>query len=323
MNANNTASRALSAEELRNKAALLQENLVKVIKGKAGPIRLLITALGAGGNVLMEDVPGVGKTTLAKTLAASIDGKFSRVQFTPDLLPSDILGNSIYNQQEAKFFFRPGPVFANILLADEINRASPRTQSALLECMSEKQVSIAGKTSLLPDPFLVIATENPVEYQGTYPLPEAQLDRFAMQLELGYPDEKAEMQLLFDRQTGDPGTSIKAVITCDETAQLQNAVQQVKVEKTVAYYMLCIIKATRNDTRITLGTSPRALLLLSRCCQSYAFVQGRDYVLPDDVKHLCPAVLAHRMVIENKTKYSGIFALEIIDDIVTKTKVPA
>lgn len=319
----NVKTSVLSAEDLRNKTVLLQENLSKVIKGKAQPIKLLITALGAGGNVLMEDVPGVGKTTLAKALAASIDGKFSRVQFTPDLLPSDILGNSIYNQQEAKFFFRPGPVFANILLADEVNRASPRTQSALLECMSEKQVSIAGKTSMLPDPFMVIATENPVEYQGTYPLPEAQLDRFAMQLELGYPDEESEMQLLFDRLTNDPGASLKAVLSCDEVAQMQAAVQQVSIEKTVVYYMLCIIKATRHDTRITLGASPRALLLLSRCCQSYAFIQGRDYVLPDDVKYLCPAVLAHRLVVENKTKYSGISALEIVGDIVKKTKVPA
>ena len=260
----------LNVEELRNKTVLLQENLAKVIKGKSNVIRLLITALGAGGNVLMEDVPGVGKTTLAKALAASIDGKFSRVQFTPDLLPSDILGNSIYNQQEAKFFFRPGPVFANILLADEVNRASPRTQSALLECMSEKQVSIAGKTSMLPDPFMVIATENPVEYQGTYPLPEAQLDRFMMQLELGYPDEEAEMQLLFDRLTSDPGAIIEAVLTCDEVAQMQIAVQQVNVEKTVAHYMLSIINATRHDTRITLGASPSrfaaALKILSVLC---------------------------------------------------------
>ena len=319
----NVEKNALSVEELRNKTVLLQENLEKVIKGKADTIRLLISALGAGGNVLMEDVPGVGKTTLAKALAASIDGKFSRVQFTPDLLPSDILGNSIYNQQEAKFFFRPGPVFTNILLADEVNRASPRTQSALLECMSEKQVSIAGETSQLPNPFMVIATENPVEYQGTYPLPEAQLDRFAMQLELGYPDEKAEMQLLLDRLTNDPGTHLKAVLTCDEVAQMQLAVQQVNIEKTVINYMLSIIKTTRHDTRITLGASPRALLLLSRCCQSYAFIQGRDYVLPDDVKYLCPAVLAHRLVIENKTKYSGISAVEIVGDIIIKTKVPA
>ncbi|MBU8902244.1 MAG: MoxR family ATPase [Victivallales bacterium] len=319
----NIKANALSVDELRNKTVLLQGNLAKVIKGKADTIKLLISALGAGGNVLMEDVPGVGKTTLAKALAASIDGKFSRVQFTPDLLPSDILGNSIYNQQEAKFFFRPGPVFANILLADEVNRASPRTQSALLECMSEKQVSIAGKTSLLPNPFMVIATENPVEYQGTYPLPEAQLDRFAMQLELGYPDEDAEMELLLDRLTNDPGASMEAVLTCDEVAQMQVAIQQVNIEKTVIYYMLSIIKATRHDTRITLGASPRALLLLSRCCQSYAFIQGRDYVLPDDIKYLCSAVLAHRLVIENKTKYSGVSAIEIIEDIVKKTKVPA
>jgi MoxR-like ATPase len=319
----NIKTGTLSTEELRNKTVLLRENLAKVIKGKDNTIKLLVSVLGAGGNVLMEDVPGVGKTTLAKALASSIDGKFSRVQFTPDLLPSDILGNSIYNQQEAKFFFRPGPVFANILLADEVNRASPRTQSALLECMSEKQVSIAGKTSLLPDPFMVIATENPVEYQGTYPLPEAQLDRFAMQLELGYPDEEAEMQLLFDRLTSNPGESIKAVLTCDEVAEMQRAVQQVTVEKTVVHYMLSIIKATRHDTRITLGASPRALLLLSRCCQSYAFIEGRDYVLPDDIKALSSAVLAHRLVIENKTKYSGISAIEIVEDIIKKTKVPA
>ena len=317
------STNVLKVEELRNKTVLLRENLAKVIKGKTDTIRLLITALGAGGNVLMEDVPGVGKTTLAKALASSIDGKFSRVQFTPDLLPSDILGNSIYNQQESKFFFRPGPVFANILLADEVNRASPRTQSALLECMSEKQVSIAGKTSILPDPFMVIATENPVEYQGTYPLPEAQLDRFAMQLELGYPDEEAEMQLLFDRLTNDPGTKLKAVLNCDEVAQMQLAVQEVNIEKTVVHYMLSIVKATRHDTRITLGASPRALLLLSRCSQSYAFIQGRDYVLPDDVKAICTSVLAHRLVIENKVKYSGVSAIEIVEDIVKKTKVPA
>jgi MoxR-like ATPase len=188
--------------------------------------------------------------------------------------------------------------------------------------MSEKQVSIAGKTSILPDPFLVIATQNPVEYQGTYPLPEAQLDRFAMQLELGYPDEDSEMQLLFDRLANDPGTHLKAVINCAEVVSMQKAVQQVSIEKTVVYYMLRIIKATRNDTRITLGASPRALLLLSRCSQSYAFLQGRDYVLPDDVKHLCPAVLAHRLVIENKTKYSGITATDIVKDIVARTKVP-
>ncbi|MDD5728326.1 MAG: MoxR family ATPase [Victivallales bacterium] len=309
-------------ENLREKTTRLQHNLNKVIKGKKHTLTLLVTALGAGGNVLMEDVPGVGKTTLAKALAASIEGRFSRIQFTPDLLPSDILGNSIYNQREAEFFFRPGPVFANVLLADEVNRASPRTQSALLECMSEKQVSIAGKTSTLPDPFMVIATQNPVEYQGTYPLPEAQLDRFAMLLELGYPDENSEMQLLFDRLTDDPGTALQAVINCAEVARLQAAVQQVSIEKTVVYYMLRVVKATRSDTRITLGASPRALLLLSRCCQSYAFLQGRDYVLPDDVKHLCPAVLAHRMIIENKTKYSGISARDIVNDIIARTKVP-
>ncbi|WET07732.1 MoxR family ATPase [Lentisphaerota bacterium ZTH] len=307
---------------LRKKLNDLHTALETVIKGKSEVITLLLTALGADGNILMEDVPGVGKTTLAKALAASIEGKFSRIQFTPDLLPSDILGNSIYNPQEGKFFFRPGPVFANILVADEINRASPRTQSALLECMSERQVSLEGKTNQLPSPFMVIATENPIEYQGTYPLPEAQLDRFAMQLELGYPNADFELEIMFDRKESDPIEKITTVMHCSDVAELQQAVRGVDVERSIGHYMLNLIHATRTDSRVTLGASPRALLLLSRCAQAYAFFAGRDYVLPDDVKVLASKVLAHRLVIDNKARYSGITAAEVISEIVDRTKVP-
>jgi MoxR-like ATPase len=313
----------MEANQLREKLKQLQANLGKVIKGKPETIELLVAALAADGNVLMEDVPGVGKTTLAKALAASIHGEFDRVQFTPDLLPTDILGSFIYNPKEGNFFFRRGPVFTNILLADEINRASPRTQSALLECMSERQVSIEGKTHPLPHPFLVIATQNPIEYQGTYPLPEAQLDRFAMQLALGYPDEELEMEILFDRKETDPANHIQPVLNCEEIVKIQHHVRQVEIEKTVAYYMLQLIRATRKDPRVTLGASPRALLLLSRCSQAFAFVRGRDYVLPDDVKQLAGAVLPHRLILENKAKYSGVTAGAVVADILENTKVPA
>jgi len=254
----------METELLRQKIKDLKKNLTKVIRGKNETVDLLIAALAAGGNVLMEDVPGVGKTTLAKALAASIDGIFNRVQFTPDLLPADILGSSIYNPRDANFYFRRGPVFTNILLADEINRASPRTQSALLEAMSEHQVSIEGQAHALPLPFMVIATENPIEYQGTYPLPEAQLDRFAMQLSLGYPDENDELAILFDRKEHDPAADIVPVLNCQEIIQIHELVKKVGLEKSVAEYMLRLIRATRSDGRIMLGASPRSLLILSR-----------------------------------------------------------
>ncbi len=312
----------MEKDQLRQKILDLKRNLEKVIRSKSKVIDLLIAALAAGGNVLMEDVPGVGKTTLAKALAASIDGVFNRVQFTPDLLPADILGSSIYNQREANFYFRRGPVFTNILLADEINRASPRTQSALLEAMSEHQVSIDGQAHALPLPFMVIATENPIEYQGTYPLPEAQLDRFAMQLSLGYPEEEDELGILFDRKEHDPAADISPVLNCAEIILIHEQVKKVGIERSVAEYMLRLIRATRSDSRVMLGASPRALLILSRCCQANAFIEGRDFVLPDDVKYLAKAVLPHRILIDNKTKYSGVTALAVISDIIETTKVP-
>lgn len=312
----------MEKDQLRQKIADLKKNLEKVIRGKGKVVDLLIAALAAGGNVLMEDVPGVGKTTLAKALAASIDGVFNRVQFTPDLLPADILGSSIYNQRDANFYFRRGPVFTNILLADEINRASPRTQSALLEAMSEHQVSIDGQAHALPLPFMVIATENPIEYQGTYPLPEAQLDRFAMQLSLGYPEEEDELGILFDRKEHDPAADIGPVLNCAEIILIHEQVKKTGIEKSVAEYMLRLIRATRSDSRVMLGASPRALLILSRCCQANAFIEGRDFVLPDDVKYLAKAVLPHRIMIDNKTKYSGVTPLAVITEIIETTKVP-
>ena len=312
----------METEQLRQKTRDLKNNLIRIIRGKNDIVDLLIAALAAGGNVLMEDVPGVGKTTLAKALAASIDGIFNRVQFTPDLLPADILGSSIYNPREAGFYFRRGPVFTNILLADEINRASPRTQSALLEAMSEHQVSIDGQAHALPLPFMVIATENPIEYQGTYPLPEAQLDRFAMQLSLGYPDENDELGILFDRKEHDPAADIVPVLNCQDIIQIHELVKKVGLEKSVAEYMLKLIRATRADSRIMLGASPRALLILSRCCQANAFLEGRDFVLPDDVKRLAKVVLPHRIIIDNKTKYSGVSSLAVISEIVDTMKAP-
>ncbi len=301
---------------------ILKKNLECVISGKSDAIELLLTAIFSGGHVLMEDVPGVGKTTLAKALARSIDGIFHRVQFTPDLLPSDIIGSSVYNPKDGSFHFRKGPVFSNILLADEINRASPRTQSALLEAMNEGQVTAEGTTYVLARPFLVIATENPVEYYGTYPLPEAQLDRFALQITLGYPDEKSEAEIILARKEKDPLFDISHVINCAQLVEMQELVKKVEIEKTIADYMLAIVRTTRNDSKISLGASPRALLTLSRCAQAKAFIAGRSFVLPDDVKAITVNVLAHRIIPDNKAKYSGISKATIIKDVLERIETP-
>ncbi|HPZ09463.1 MAG TPA: MoxR family ATPase [Candidatus Eremiobacteraeota bacterium] len=300
----------------------LRKNINVVIKGKGKPVDHLFVALLAGGNVLMEDVPGVGKTTLAKGLAKSIQADFKRVQFTPDLLPTDVIGSHIYNPRDGTFNFKQGPLFTNILLADEINRASPRTQSSLLEAMSECQVTVEGHLYKLISPFIVIATQNPVEFHGTYPLPEAQLDRFAVKIKLGYPSIKEELEVLYSQHTQHPLETIESVASREEIVKLQAMVRNVKVNEPVAKYMLDIVDATRKDPRLKLGVSPRGSLMLYRICQSLAFINGRDYTLPDDIKEMALEVLSHRLVLETKVKYSGVTKEEIVQDILENTKVP-
>lgn len=307
---------------MRGKIVQLRDVLNEVIRGKEEVIDLLLIALAAEGSVLLHDVPGVGKTTLAKALAASLNASFRRIQFTPDLLPTDIIGSAVYNPKDGELRFRKGPIFANIVLADEINRASPRTQSALLEAMSERQISADGTTYYLPSPFIVLATENPVEYQGTYSLPEAQLDRFAIQLILGYPDEPAELKLLLDRLHSDPARDLHPILDCSEVVELQRQVRAVRMDKSIAGYILKLVSATRNDPRIALGGSPRAGLTLSRCAQASAFLEGREYVLADDVKKLAVPVLAHRLVLQNQAKYAGATGGSIIRELLKNVGVP-
>jgi len=311
-----------AATDGRKKLELLRKNLSGVIRGVDECIDIVTIALVAGGSILMEDVPGVGKTTLAKALARSVDASFRRVQFTPDLLPADILGSSIYNPVDGSFVFREGPIFCNVLLADEINRASPRTQSALLEAMNEMQATIEGKRYPLPAPFLVLATQNPVEYHGTYPLPEAQLDRFLVRITLGYPAPSVEVDILYAQAEAHPLDSLEPVLSRLEILEMQQAVRRVKVEASVSSYMVELVKMTREDPRLKLGASPRGSLMLFRAAQASAFSQGRDFVLPDDVQKLAPCVLAHRLILTSKARYSGADKRAIVDEILGKAKVP-
>lgn len=283
-------------KQIASLAQKLNENIGKVIVGKSKQIELIITSLLAGGHVLLEDVPGTGKTTLAKSLAKSLSCDYARVQFTPDLLPADITGTRIYNQKTAEFSFIKGPAFTNILLADEINRATPRTQSALLECMEERQISEGGTTYALDAPFLVIATQNPVETQGTFPLPEAQLDRFLIRLSLGYPNEDEAVTLLERFIHNTPLAEIVPVAEAGEVAEAVKLCTQCQVSEDVMRYMAKLCDAARNPEKVQLGPSPRALLALMRCCQALAAIRGRDYVIPDDVKELAVPVLAHRIL---------------------------
>ena len=300
----------------------LRRDLGSVVRGKPREIDFLLVALLGGGNVLLTDVPGVGKTTLAKALAASISGTFRRIQFTPDLLPADVLGGSIYNPREGTFLFRRGPVFANVLLADEINRASPRTQSSLLEAMAEQQVSIEGETHPLPSPFWVIATQNPVEHHGTYPLPEAQLDRFAIQLTLGYPPEEEELGILSSQDRGHPLERLRPAATLDAILAQQATVRAVHVDPDVARYALAIVRRTREERRLALGASPRAGIALYRMAQAHAHLDGRTSVSPDDVKALAVETLAHRLILETKAKYSGATKEAIVRELLDATRVP-
>ncbi|AOX00611.1 magnesium chelatase [Moorena producens PAL-8-15-08-1] len=302
---------------MRQRIQQLQENLGRVIVGKADAIRLVIVALLAGGHALLEDVPGVGKTLLAKSLARSIDGKFQRIQCTPDLLPTDITGTNIWNQRSGEFEFLPGPVFTHILLTDEINRATPRTQSALLEVMEEQQVTVDGRSRPVPQPFFVIATQNPVEYQGTFPLPEAQMDRFLLSLSLGYPTEQEELQMLQRHLEGMMVSELTPCITTDEVLELRNLCHQVKVEQSLQEYMLNLVRASRSAEDVTLGVSPRGTIALQRATQALAFIEGRDYAIPDDIKFLAPYVLSHRLITSG-----GRRAQPIVEQLLRSVPIP-
>ena len=286
----------MEQQEIRQLHDRLKTNMETVIKGKGDVIDKVILCLLCGGHILLEDLPGTGKTTLVKALAKSLDCRFTRVQFTPDLLPSDLTGAHVYSQKTGEFTFRPGPIFTNLLLADEINRATPRTQSSLLECMEEGQVSVDGETMVLNQPFFVAATQNPIEIQGTFPLPEAQLDRFFMRLSMGYPDAAAEAQMLSNLAQSHPVDAVKPVASGEDILAAQAAVKQVKVSAPVREYIVSIADATRHSDKVKLGVSPRGSLALMRASQAHAAADGRDYVLPDDVKAVTLDVLAHRII---------------------------
>ncbi len=302
----------------------LERNVTSVILGKPDTVRLAIVAMLAQGHLLVEDAPGVGKTSLAKALAKSFDCEFKRLQFTPDMLPSDILGSSVFLPTLGEFEFRRGPIFTNVLLADEINRTTPRTQSALLEAMSEGQVSVEGKTHPLAEPFFVLATQNPFEFEGTYPLPENQLDRFMLCLEIGYPTREVERNVLTNHRDGEPVDKLKPVLSGDQLRQLQRSARMVRVDDAINDYMLDLVHATRSHEQLQLGVSTRGAITLYRAVQGLALVEGRDYVIPDDVKRLAIPVLAHRIVVKG-VLHEGRRdrAKMVISQILAKTRVPS
>ncbi|MYL30036.1 AAA domain-containing protein [Halobacillus halophilus] len=297
-------------------------NIRKVMIGKEEAALLSVVALLAKGHVLLEDVPGVGKTMLVKTLAKSLDCDFKRIQFTPDLLPSDVTGVSIYNPKTLDFEFRPGPILGNIVLADEINRTSPKTQSALLEGMEETSITVDGSTVQLGEPFFVMATQNPIEYEGTYPLPEAQLDRFLLKMEMGYPTAKQEMEMLARTSSSHPIEEISAVITREELVGLQQETAQVYVDSSVNRYIVDLVTGTREHEGVYLGVSPRGSISLMKASKAYAFVHDRDYVLPDDVQFMAPYVLGHRMILTSEARFEGKTSASIIEELLTATSIP-
>ncbi|XRG80427.1 MoxR family ATPase [Rossellomorea sp. GAMAL-10_SWC] len=297
-------------------------NIENVMIGKRNEVELSLVALLAGGHVLLEDVPGVGKTMMVKALAKSVNANFRRIQFTPDLLPSDVTGVSIYNPKEMEFKFHPGPLMGNIILADEINRTSPKTQSALLEGLEEASITIDGITYELAKPFFVMATQNPIEYEGTYPLPEAQLDRFLLKMTMGYPTIDEELEILNRLQNIPPIEELKPVIDIDGLLSLQKEMKNVFIDESIKHYIVSIVNSTRLDGNVYLGASPRGSIALMKAGQAYAFMSGRDYVLPDDIQYLAPFVLSHRIILNSESKFEGNTAEKIIKNIVKKISVP-
>lgn len=319
-----TIKSAIDIEYL-SRLRLLQREIEKVIKGKSETVKLALVTLIARGNLLIEDVPGIGKTTLSNAIARALNLSFQRIQFTSDLLPSDVTGLSIYNQKAERFEFKPGPIFANIVLADEINRATPKTQSALLEAMAERQVTIDGVSRHLPEPFMVIATQNPTEHHGTYPLPESQLDRFTLRLHIGYPNRDEERQILRDRERANPLDYVEPVMTREEILYLQNLVMQIRVDDALVDYLLQIVERTRKTDSIELGISPRGSLALFRSAQALALIEGRDFCIADDIKKLVIPCFAHRLIISSRYANSmqrTYEAEKILKDILLQTRVP-
>jgi MoxR-like ATPase len=307
---------------IQEAANRIVENVKRVIVGKEETIELAMIALLCEGHVLLEDVPGIGKTTLAKAFSRSLGCSFQRIQFTPDLLPSDVTGIYFFDQKRQDFVFRPGPVMAQVVLADEINRATPRTQSALLEAMQERQVTIDGNTMVLPRPFLVLATQNPIELEGTFPLPEAQVDRFLLKVRLGYPSEQEENEILTRFEQRDPLADLEPVTEPEELIEMQSAVRRVRVEDSVRSYAVQVARATREHAAVALGVSPRGTMALYRTAQARAAIRGRDFVIPDDVKALAPAVLTHRILISPQTRLRGRTTQEVVMEVVDQVPVP-
>ncbi len=310
-------------DSIAKKLSDIKTQLGRVILGKAEALDHVLVALLGGQHLLLEDVPGVGKTTLAKALARCFAGEFRRVQFTPDLLPADILGSSVYSPRDGSFSFKEGPIFTNVLLADEINRASPRTQSALLEAMSEGQVSGDGATRKLPPTFLVLATQNPVEFHGTYPLPEAQLDRFGLRVHLGYPGTDEALEVLYAQAKRHPLEAVEAVVSTDEVVALQARAREVTVEQSLGRYTIALGEATRRHPSVKLGCSPRGTLMLFRAAQARALLEGRSFVIPEDVEAEAVPVLAHRLGLETKARYGGVSKEDVVQEVLDATPVPS